>query len=97
MSHTDTDRLFVGVYPGGVVYADRAVEAHGDYKDVAVLPYGSLAFEVRDARSPLLAEACAHAATIQARRGELFALSACGEADVAAGLATGQTVRLGGR
>jgi len=29
------ERLFIGQYPGGTVYADRAIEQHGDYKKIA--------------------------------------------------------------
>jgi hypothetical protein len=79
------DRLFVGVYPAGFVYADRAREEHGDYKKVAFLPYSTLELEVRDPKSPLLALVRAHAAKIQARRGEQYVVSGAG-----------QTVLLGG-
>lgn len=92
-----SERLFIGVYPTGISYADRSQEEHGDYKSVAFLPYDTLELEVRDPDSPLLAEVRADAAKLKARKGELFAVSTTGQADVAAGLATGQTVRLGGR
>jgi hypothetical protein len=52
---------------------------------VAFLPYGTLEFEAYPRADPGLVErARTHAAGIQARRGQDFAISACG-----------QTVRLG--
>lgn len=90
------DLLFVGVYPAGIVYADKSVEKAGDYKRVAFLPYKTLVLEVDDRKSPLLKLAQSHAAGIAARRGELFVLSTSGEEDARRGLATGQVVVLGG-
>jgi hypothetical protein len=77
--------LFIGTFPAGISYADRAVEEHGDYKAVAFLSYETLELEVRAKRSPLLALVREHAKTIQARRGEQYQVSA-----------SGQTVLLGG-
>jgi hypothetical protein len=66
-------RLFIGTFPTGIVYADRQKEEHGDYQLVAFLPYGSLA-------NKRLAESAAeHAATIQARKGQRFQISTCGQ------------------
>lgn len=80
-----SDRLFVGVFPAGISYADRGREEFGDYAMVAFLPYGTLEFEAYPRADPGLVErARTHAAGIQARRGQDFAISACG-----------QTVRLG--
>lgn len=47
-------RLFVGVYPCGIVYSDRGREEHGDYKRLAFHAYAdsSLAIE-RDCPLPL--------------------------------------------
>lgn len=90
------DRLFVGVFPTGISYADRTKTKDGDYAPVAFLTFATLAFDVRDEASPLVNAARAHARKVQARRGESFPLSTCGAADLAAGAATGQTVRLGG-
>lgn len=36
------DRLFSGVYPCGIVYADRYREKGGDYARLAFLPYDTL-------------------------------------------------------
>lgn len=77
--------LFIGILPGGVSYADRDHEEHGEYARVAFLPYDTLALSVEaGARPSLVEEARAHAATLQSRKGQLFPISACG-----------QTVRLG--
>jgi hypothetical protein len=35
----EADPLFIGLFPGGVSYANRNVEEHGDYKRLAFLPY----------------------------------------------------------
>ncbi len=94
---TINDRWFCGVFPGGLSYADRSIEVDGDYKRIAFLPYSTLTLEIYDHNSPLIERIKADAAAMQARRGELFGISTCGKADAAAGWATGQTVRLGGR
>jgi hypothetical protein len=78
-------RVFCGVYPCGLSYVDRAVERHGDYKRLAFLLYRSLILDVeRDCPPELAAWIKQDAAKVQARRGEPFEVSTCG-----------QTVRLG--
>lgn len=42
----ERDRLFAGVYPCGIVYADRHNEEHGDYKRLAFLPFEGMELEV---------------------------------------------------
>ena len=80
------ERLFSGVYPAGIVYADRAREKHGDYAKCAFLPFRSLVLEVEhDCPKALRALIEADAAKIQARRGQPFQVSS-----------SGQTVILGG-
>ena len=80
------DRLFIGVYPCGIVYADRTREANGDYKKLALLCYKSLALEVAvDCPADLRAEIESNARQIMRRAGEQFQISTCG-----------QTVTLGG-
>ena len=82
-----SERLFIGVYPAGISYADRSREKHGDYARCAFLPFGSLKLEVEpDCPSALRALIVKDAAKIQARRGEQYVVSG-----------SGQTVRLGGR
>lgn len=74
------DRLFIGVFPAGIGYADRHREEHGDYKRVAFLPFRSLTLEpAKGANRQLLKLAAEHAATIAARRGERFQISSSGQ------------------
>ena len=76
------DRLFVGVFPAGLVYADR----RRNYETVAFLSYATLQLHWRaEVDDELKAEIERSAARLQARRGEQFEVSA-----------TGQTVMLGG-
>jgi hypothetical protein len=78
-------RLFIGIFPGGISYADRAREEHSDYKRLAFLPYRELELKVEDDCPDALRTLIeADAAKIIARRGEDFRISYCG-----------QTVRLG--
>lgn len=75
-----SDRLFIGVFPAGLVYADRHKKEHGDYKRVAFLPYKSLVLEpAKGVNRELLRQAAEHAATIIACRGERFQISSCGQ------------------
>jgi hypothetical protein len=79
-------RIFAGVYPCGIVYADRKKEVAGDYKRLAFLDYATLTLDVeKDAPADLVSEIRVDAALIQARRGEQFQISSCN-----------QTVTLGG-
>jgi hypothetical protein len=73
------DRLFAGVYPGGISYADRAREEHGDYAKVAFLPFDTLELVIYKPKSPLLPLVREDAAKIIARRGEQFQVSASGQ------------------
>lgn len=83
-----TGRVFVGVFPTGIVYADRFVERDGDYRRLAFLPFSTLAIEVaRDCPPALRAEIEADAARIQARRGEEYPISASGQTIVLGGSA----------
>lgn len=46
-------QLFVGVYPAGVVYCNKAVEEFGDYKKIAFInEFGALRFYVPVASIP---------------------------------------------
>lgn len=74
------ERLFIGVYPAGIVYADRKREERGDYKRLGFLPYRSLEIQI-DPNCPSCLRTLveAHAATIQARRGQRFEVSTCGQ------------------
>jgi hypothetical protein len=82
----NTDRLFIGYFPGGVSYADRTQEQHGDYKRLGFLSYRTLELRLeKGCPTYLAAEIKMHAADLQRRKGELLEISTCG-----------QTVRLGG-
>jgi hypothetical protein len=73
------DRLFIGVYPGGIVYADRSRERDGDYVRLAFLPYDTLVLAMeKGVPADLKAEILKSAAKIQKRRGEKFAIDAAG-------------------
>lgn len=82
------ERLFIGVFPAGLVYADRHRQEHGDYVKLAFLSYLTLRLTFTPAGSAapraLYDEIKAHALTMQRRRGEQFQVCA-----------TGQTVLLG--
>lgn len=73
-------RLFIGVYPCGLVYADRSRERHGDYVRLAFLPYASLVLQIApDCPTSLRAEIEADARAMQAKRGERYEVSASGQ------------------
>jgi len=77
---SNPNRLFIGDYPGGIVFSDTSRESNGDYRRVAFLPYESLEFiPGKDADTELLSRAKAYAAAIQARVGQWHQVSACGQ------------------
>lgn len=78
-----SERLFVGMFPACIVYADFTREKAGDYARLATLPYGTLelAFE-RDCPLGLRDVIERHA--VQYRAGDVLEIST-----------SGQTVRLG--
>lgn len=79
-SKSEGDRLFVGLYPGGVVYADRGREVHGDYARLAVLGYRKLELAIeKDCPQELRLLIEADAATFQARRGQQLEISTAGQ------------------
>lgn len=71
--------LFIAIFPGGIGYCDTSKEEHGDYKKIAFLGYRSLELEIHAPKSKLLPEIRAHAARIQAKRGQQFVVSGCGQ------------------
>lgn len=73
------DKLFSGIFPTGISYADRSKTSGGDYHRVAFLSFETLELKIYDERSPLLPEIKEHAANLQARKGEPFNTSACGQ------------------
>lgn len=79
------DRLFIGDFPTGIIYADRGVERDGDYKRLAFLPYGTLLLKVEaDCPTELRARIEADARRMAMLRGQDWPVST-----------SGQTVRLG--
>lgn len=79
-SGSTAGRLFIGIFPAGIGYADRSRTKDGDYARVGFLPFQTLVFEPAKGADPkLVAEAQRHASTIAARRGEPFVVSASGQ------------------
>lgn len=76
-----SSRLFSGVYPTGIVYADKARERDGDYLRVAFLPFSTLQLEWSPGQHPaeLRAEIERDAAEVIARRGEQYPVSSSGQ------------------
>jgi hypothetical protein len=83
----EPQRLFIGSFPTGIVYADRAREENGDYKRLALLDYQTLELEWRSDTIPpeLKQQILDDAAAIQAKRGQELKVTT-----------SGQTVLLGG-
>lgn len=76
-----TNDLFIGVYPCGLVYADRTRELDGDYLRLAFLPYRTLVLEWDKASCPhhLRTAIESHAASMATQRGRQFNISSCGQ------------------
>jgi len=69
----DDPRIFCGCFPTGLVWADRHVEEHGDYKRLGYLNYSTLVLSVEpDCPADLAEEIRRDAATVQAKRGQHF-------------------------
>ena len=76
----NNQRIFIGCFPEGIVYADRTVEIDGDYARLAFLSYSTLKLEFFPACPlQLKQEIRDSAARIQTKRGEHFQISACGQ------------------
>jgi hypothetical protein len=74
------DNIFVGIYPCGIVYADRQQEENRDYKRLAFLSYATLELTVKDDCPDHLAKDIrAHAAELQSKRGQPFEITASGQ------------------
>jgi len=75
-----SDSLFIGVYPCGLVYADRLTEVNGDYRRLGFLSYRTLELQLERDCPPMFAGLIRqHAAQMQARRGQQFEVSTCGQ------------------
>lgn len=73
-------RVFIAIFPAGISYADRLTQTNGDYKPLAFLPFKSLELEVqKDCPAALLEDIKPHVAAIQARKGQPFQVSTCGQ------------------
>lgn len=78
--YTVNTRMFVGVYPTGIIYADRKRERGGDYARLGFLCFRTLELDIEhDCPPELRPEIVEAAAGIQARKGEEFPISACGQ------------------
>lgn len=74
------DRLFIGVYPCGLVYADRHREKCGDYVRLGFLSYRTLVLDLEpDCPPDLRIEIEYDTAKLQARKGEHFEVSTSGQ------------------
>jgi hypothetical protein len=72
------ERVFVGYYPAGVVYADRERERGGDYARLAFLSYETLVLRVERDCPPVLAlKIREHAKRYKA--GDMLEVSSCGQ------------------
>jgi hypothetical protein len=78
--------LFIGIHSTCVCYCDKSKEEDGDFKTIARLFFDALELKIYEPQSILLPKIREHAAEIQARKGQEFQVSGCG-----------QTVILGGR
>jgi hypothetical protein len=89
---TAQERLFIGITPTGIKYADREVEDQGDYKVVAFLPFDTLKAELRTQDKAYIASlppafkarVNEDVKAMRAKAGQEFAIDA-----------SGHTVRLG--
>lgn len=71
-------RLFIGVFPGGISYADRETEEYGDYKKLAFLPYDTLELRFYHDCPEMLKDFIKNDAS-RYHTGQTFAISASGQ------------------
>ena len=75
-----SDRIFKGNFPTGIVYADRECEVNRDYKRLAYMNYKTLKLEFAKECPVFLAEEIEKdAAKIQAKKGEFYQITTCGQ------------------
>src|SRR3546814_1593750 len=73
-------RIFSGIYPAGIVYADRTRQKGGDYARLAFLPYDTLELEFSTDCPPELKKLIERdAEKIQSRAGQEFRVSTVGQ------------------
>lgn len=77
----ESDRLFIGVFPTGISYADKRRERGGDYMTIARLPFETLELEWAPGKHPLelRQQVERNARAMQKRRGQEFQVSAAGQ------------------
>lgn len=74
------DRILICVHATGLGYYDRTREVDGDYKRLGFMPFDTLDLEVEpDCPSGCRQIIEQDAAKLQARDGEQYAVSACGQ------------------
>lgn len=74
------DRLFAGVFPTGISYADKGREEHGDYARLAFLSFDTLDLKFEaNCPAPFRDLITDDAASIQAKRGQDFQVSTAGQ------------------
>lgn len=74
------ERLFVGTYPCGLVYADRATEEHGDYKRLALLNYSTLELSFQtNCPDFFKADILDDAQRLQSQKGHEYQISSSGQ------------------
>jgi len=74
------DKLFIGVYPCGLVYADKSKISGGDYKRVAFLHYDTLKLDMeKDCPAHLRLRIKADAKKMRDRAGTYFQISSSGQ------------------
>ncbi len=77
---TADPRLFIGVFPTGILYADRHHYHRGQYRRLAFLPFKTLTLEWdRLVDADLFQEITLHAAEIVSRRGKSYLVSGSGQ------------------
>lgn len=77
---TLAERIFSGIYPCGIVYADKQKEKAGDYKRLAFLSYSTLELDLEtDCPFDLQLIILNDAKRIQGLKGQPFQISTCGQ------------------
>ena len=73
-------RLFAGIYPCGIVYADKGREIGGDYAKLAFLPFGKLVLDVEKNCPAIMREIIEKdSAKIIAKKGKHYQISTSGQ------------------
>lgn len=81
------ERIFCGIRPTGILWADRKRLVGSDYATLAFLPFDTLELKLEaDCPKALIADIRSDAAVVQAKRGTFYRVSS-----------TGKTVMLGGK